>query len=90
MAEENNVSGIGEMLSKVLGKSHSRTPSEMIVITAKDRDIIYDLVNKAQCDLEGIDNPDKDTEEFFKAYADALGHVKDVLTDRIQSLLSKT
>jgi len=90
MAEENNVSGIGEMLSKVLGKAHSLTPSEMIVNTAKDRDIVYDLINKAQRDLEGIDSPDKDTEEFFKAYADALGHVKDVLTERIQSLLSKT
>jgi hypothetical protein len=90
MAEENNVSGIRDMLSKVLGKSHSRTPSEMIVITAKDRDIVYDLVDKAQRDLEGIDNPDKDTEEFYKAYADALGHVKGVLTERIQSLLSKT
>jgi hypothetical protein len=90
MAEENNVPGIRDMLSKVLGKSHSRTPSEMIVITAKDRDIVYDLVDKAQRDLEGIDNPDKDTEEFYKAYADALGLVKDVLTDRIQSLLSKT
>lgn len=90
MAEENNVSGIGEMLSKVLGKQHSRTPSEMLVITAKDRDLVYDLINKAQRDLEAIDSPDKDTEEFFKAYTDALGRVKDVLTDRVQFLLSKT
>lgn len=90
MAEESNVSGIQNVLSKVLGKCQPRTPSEMIVGTAKDRDIVYDLVNKAQHDLEDIDNPDKDTEEFFKAYAEALGHVKDVLTGRIQSLLSKT
>ena len=90
MAEERNVSCIQDMLSKVLGKSHSCTPSEMIAIAAKDRDIIYDLVNKAQRVLEGIDNPDKDTEEFFKAYADALVHVKDVLTERIRLLLSKT
>ena len=90
MAEENNVSGIQDMLSKVLGKAHSCTPSEMIVHAAKKRDIVYDFINDAQKDLEAIDNPDKDTEEFFKAYTEALVHVKDVLTAHIQVLLSKT
>lgn len=90
MAEENNVSGTLGMLSKVLGKAHSCTPSEMIVNAARDRDIVYDFINKAQRALENIDNPDKDTEEFFKAYTEALVHVKDVLTAHIQVLLSKT
>lgn len=90
MAEENNVSGTLGMLSKVLGNAHPCTPSEMIVNAAKKRDIVYDFINDAQKDLEAIDNPDKDTEEFFKAYTEALVHVKDVLTAHIQVLLSKT
>ena len=44
MAEENNVSGTLGMLSKVLGKAHSCTPSEMIVNAARDRDIVYDFI----------------------------------------------
>lgn len=90
MAEENSVSDTLGMLSKVLGKKNSCTPSEMIVNAARDRDIIYDFINKAQNALENIDNPDKDTEEFFKVYTEALVHVKDVLTAHIQALLSKT
>lgn len=82
---------VPDILGRILGeatKDHVDTPSEKIVKLAKERDILFDMINNKKEDLEK--EQDKSHSEFLKEYIAALASAKDVITRRIMDLLSQT
>lgn len=80
-----------DILGRILGeatKDHIDTPSEKIVKLAKERDILFDMINDKKDDLEK--EQDKSHTVFLKKYIAALTSAKDVITRRITDLLSQT
>lgn len=79
------------ILGRILGeatKDHVDTPSEKIVKLAKERDILFDMINNNAEDLEK--EQDKSHSEFLQEYVATLAAAKDVITRRIRDLLSQT
>lgn len=79
------------ILGCILGeatKGHVDTPSEKIVKLAKERDILFDMINNNEEDLEK--EQDKSHSEFLQEYVATLAAAKDVITRRIRDLLSQT
>ncbi len=71
--------------------NHEPTPSEKIVKLAKERDCIYDIIERKKQELEKAqESNDKDDVEFLNKSIDTLKEQKNVLTKRIKTLLDKT
>ena len=87
--KEKTPTNLADLFSELLNRKGHNTPSEMLVRTARDRDILYDMINHKKDEL---DDPamDDETRKFTEDYIAALSGAKDILTARIQSLLSKT
>ena len=88
---------IPDVLRQVLGeatKDHVDTPSEKLVKVAKERDILFDMINHWKEKLDeavGREGADKNEDaDFIREYLAALTAAKDVLTRRITALLSQT
>ena len=82
--ETKDIPSFDEFL-KILA-SKQRTPSEKIVILAKERDQVYDAIKVKTIDLEKAKNDnEKDEVEFIEKNIDALKEQKDVLTKRIKT-----
>lgn len=88
---------IPDVLRQVLGeatKDHVDTPSETLVKVAKERDILFDMINNWKEKLDeavGREGADKNEDaDFIREYIAALSAAKDVLTRRITDLLSQT
>lgn len=89
---------VPDVLRGLLGeatKGHEDTPSEKLVKAAKERDILFDMINhwKEKLDevvgREGAAGKNEDA-EFMREYIAALSAAKDVLTRRITALLAQT
>ena len=89
---------VPDILGRILGeatKDHVDTPSEKLVKAAKERDILFDMINHWRDRLDEAvghvcatgKNEDAD---FIREYLAALTAAKDVLTRRITALLSQT
>ena len=86
-----NTPSVPDILGRILGeatKDHVDTPSEKIVRLAKERDILFDMINNNEEDLEK--EQDKSHSEFLQEYVATLAAAKDVITRRITDLLSQT
>ena len=88
---------IPDVLRQVLGeatKDHVDTPSEKLVKVAKERDILFDLINHWKENLDeavGREGADKNEDaDFIREYIAALTAAKDVLTRRITALLAQS
>lgn len=90
---------IPDVLRQVLGeatKDHVDTPSEKLVKVAKERDILFDMINHwKECLDEAVKretstgkNPED--ADFIREYIAALTAAKDVLTRRITVLLAQS
>lgn len=90
---------IPDVLRQVLGeatKDHVDTPSEKLVKVAKERDILFDMINHwKECLDEAVGrecatgkNPED--ADFIREYIAALTAAKDVLTRRITALLAQS
>lgn len=86
--KEKTPTNLPDLFSELLNRKGRNTPSEMLVRTARDRDILYDMINHKKAELD--DSMDDETRQFTEDYIAALSGAKDILTARIQSLLSKT
>lgn len=86
--KEKTPTNLPDLFSELLNRKGRNTPSEMLVRTARDRDILYDMINHKKEELD--DSMDDETRKFTEDYIAALSGAKDILTARIQSLLSKT
>ncbi len=86
--KEKTPTNLPDLFSELLNRKSRNTPSEMLVRTARDRDILYDMINHKKEELD--DSMDAETRKFTEDYIAALSGAKDILTTRIQSLLSKT
>lgn len=86
--KERTPTNLPDLFSELLNRKGRNTPSEMLVRTARDRDILYDMINHKKEELD--DSMDAETRKFTEDYIAALSEAKDILTARIQSLLSKT
>lgn len=87
--KEKTPTNLPDLFSELLNRKGRNTPSEMLVRTARDRDILYDMINHKKDEL---DDPamDDETRKFIEDYIAALSGAKDILTARIKSLLDKT
>ena len=88
---------IPDVLRQVLGeatKDHVDTPSEKLVKVAKERDILFDMINHWKEKLDeavGREGADKNEDaDFIREYIAALTAAKDVLTRRITALLAQS
>lgn len=88
---------IPDVLRQVLGeatKDHVDTPSEKLVKVAKERDILFDMINNWKENLDevvGREGADKNEDaDFIREYIAALTAAKDVLTRRITALLAQS
>ena len=88
---------IPDVLRQVLGeatKDHVDTPSEKLVKVAKERDILFDMINHWKENLDeavGREGADKNEDaDFIREYIAALSAAKDVLTRRITALLAQS
>lgn len=90
---------IPDVLRQALGeatKDHVDTPSEKLVKVAKERDILFDMINHwKECLDEAVKretstgkNPED--ADFIREYIAALTAAKDVLTRRITALLAQS
>ena len=71
--------------------NHEPTPSEKTAKIEKERDCIYDTIERKKQELEKAqESNDKDDIEFLNKSIDALKEQKNVLTKRIKTLLDKT
>lgn len=89
---------VPDVLRRIIGeatKDHPDTPSEKLVKAAKERDILFDMINHWKDELDEAvgrecatgKNEDAD---FIREYIAALSAAKDVLTRRITALLAQT
>lgn len=88
---------IPDVLRQVLSeatKDHVDTPSEKLVKVAKERDILFDMINHWKENLDeavGREGADKNEDaDFIREYIAALTAAKDVLTRRITALLAQS
>lgn len=90
---------IPDVLRQVLGeatKDHVDTPSEKLVKVAKERDILFDMINhwKEKLDeavgRECATGKNPEDADFIREYIAALSAAKDVLTRRITTLLAQS
>lgn len=88
---------IPDVLRQVLGeatKDHVDTPSEKLVKVAKERDILFDMINHWKENLDeavGREGADKNEDAaFIREYIASLSAAKDVLTRRITALLAQS
>ena len=88
--KENTPTTLPDLFAEMLNRKGGNTPSEMLVRTARDRDILYDMINHKKKELENTPDMDDETKKFLEGYIGALSGAKDILTARIQSLLAKT
>lgn len=86
--KEKTPTNLPGLFSELLNRKGRNTPSEMLVRTARDRDILYDMINHKKEELG--DSMDDETRKFTEDYIAALSGAKDILTARIQFLLVKT
>lgn len=87
--KEKTPTNLPNLFSELLHRKGPRTPSEMLVNTARDRDLLYDMITNKK---EELDDPkmDDETRKFTENYIAALSSAKGILTARIQTLLAKT
>lgn len=87
--KEKTPTNLTDLFSELLHRKGPRTPSEILVYTAKERDLLYDVINRQK---EALEDPTMDdgTKKFTEDYIAALSEAKTILTARIQFLLSKT
>lgn len=89
--KEQTPKNLPDLFSELLNrKKGPNTPSEILVRTARDRDILYDMINHKKCELENSPDMDDEEKKFTEDYIAALSGAKDILTARIKSLLDKT
>ncbi len=90
---------VPDILGCILGeatKDHVDTPSEKLVKTAKERDILFDMINNWKEKLdeavgrECATGKNPEDADFMREYIAALSAAKDVLTRRITTLLAQT
>lgn len=86
--KEKTPTNLPDLFSELLNRKGRNTPSEMLVRAARDRDILYDMINHKKEELD--DSMDAETKKFIEDYTAALSGAKDILTARIQSLLART
>ena len=89
---------IPDVLRRVLGeatKDHEDTPSEKLVKAAKERDMLFDMINHWKENLDeavgragATDN--REDAAFMREYIEALSAAKAVLTRRITALLAQS
>lgn len=90
---------VPDVLRRIIGeatKDHEDTPSEKLVKAAKERDILFDMINNwKECLDEAVKretstgkNPED--ADFIREYIAALTAAKDVLTRRITALLAQS
>lgn len=90
---------VPDVLRRIIGeatKDHEDTPSEKLVKAAKERDILFDMVNHWKEELDEVvgrecatgKNPED--ADFIREYIAALSAAKDVLTRRITALLAQS
>ena len=88
---------VPDVLRRFLGeatKDHEDTPSEKLVKAAKERDILFDMINnwkESLDELVGREGAGKNEDaDFIREYIAALSAAKDVLTRRITALLAQS
>lgn len=89
---------VPDVLRRIIGeatKDHPDTPSEKLVKAAKERDILFDMINHWQDELDEAVGREcatgkNDDADFIREYIAALSAAKDVLTRRITALLAQT
>lgn len=90
---------IPDILRQVLGeptKDHVDTPSEKLVKVAKERDILFDMINNWKENLgeavgrECATGKNPEDADFIREYIAALTAAKAVLTRRISTLLAQS
>lgn len=88
MSEKNN-----NILDHIFGENKKRelTESEKIVHAAMERDKIWDLINEKNSELkEAEERKDEAEIKFVKQNIEMLKEQKDLLTNRIKTLLDRT
>lgn len=89
---------VPDVLRRIIGeatKDHEDTPSEKLVKVAKERDILFDMINHWKEELDevvGREGAAAKSEDaaFIREYIAALSAAKDVLTRRITALLAQS
>ena len=89
---------VPDVLRRIIGeatKDHVDTPSEKLVKVAKERDILFDMINHWKENLDevvGREGAAAKSEDaaFIREYIAALSAAKDVLTRRITALLAQS
>ena len=71
-------------------KNHKATPSEKIVMMARERDLIYDKINNKNKELEELTDKNCDDALFLNAQIANLKEQKKLLGDRIKKLVDET
>lgn len=71
-------------------KKHEATPSEKIVMLARERDLIYDRINNKNKELEELTDKNCDDALFLKEQIANLKEQKDMLSARIKRLVDET
>lgn len=86
MTEEKNKPSLDEILKMVTQRE--KTPSEKIVILAKERDILYDQIKlKEKLREESHDDVEID---FFNEQIKSMKEQRALITERIRNLLDET
>lgn len=88
MSEKSN-----NILDRIFGENKKRelTESEKIVHAAMERDKIWDLINEKNSELkEAEEHKDEAEIKFIKQNIEMLKEQKDLLTNRIKTLLDRT
>lgn len=91
MSEKNNETL--NILDRIFGERKKRelTESEKIVHAAMERDKIWDLINAKNSELkEAEERKDEAEIKFIKQNIAMLNEQKDLLTNRIKTLLDRT
>lgn len=91
MSEKNNETP--NILDRIFGERKKRelTESEKIVHAAMERDKIWDLINTKNSELkEAEERKDEAEIKFIKQNIAMLNEQKDLLTNRIKTLLDRT
>lgn len=88
MSEKSN-----NLIDRIFGEPKKRelTESEKIVHAAMERDKIWDLINEKNSELkEAEERKDEAEIKFIKQNIAMLNEQKDLLTNRIKTLLDRT
>lgn len=90
MAEEKKKqeSGLAELIEALKAPDREPTPSERIMLLARERDRYYDLVVAKKKELEETKNADE--KAFLKESIASLETQKKLLAKRIKQLLDET